>query len=241
MEPSELKIPRSTEQTRVVVLNRMQIPNLEYRTFDEKTVSLQKYQGKPLLINIWASWCSPCLVELADFREHAESLQTSGLNILALSVDGLADDKPRDVAAVSAAFEKLSVPFDGGLAEPRLVSMLERGPGLFLNRSDALPIPSSFLFDSQGKIAIIYTGPVKAAQLQADLELLDASKQELLAAATPFPGHWLNESSDPPASPAVAENSKDARKNSGLVYGVVAGLSALGVCWILYFVRARRR
>lgn len=236
LKPSEMKIPRSSEQTRLIVLNRMQGPDAEFQTFDEKTASLEKYEGKPLLINLWASWCAPCLAELTEFGEHAEAFKKSGLKILALNVNGLADDNPRDVAAVRMAFEKLSLPFDGGLATPRLVSMLERGPGMFLNRNASLPIPSSFLFDSQGKIAIIYTGPVNASQLQADLSLLNASNKELLAATTPFPGHWLDElSADQTVGSRAPPGRKAANGTYPLLYGVLAVLMALGLSLILYF------
>lgn len=51
----------------------------------ENTVHLASYRGHPVLVNFWATWCEPCIVELPSLLElHHEQ---PGLVILAVSVD----------------------------------------------------------------------------------------------------------------------------------------------------------
>lgn len=49
--------------------------------------SLNDYAGKPLLINLWATWCPPCRSEMAALQAMQSSLSPTGLIVLAISVD----------------------------------------------------------------------------------------------------------------------------------------------------------
>lgn len=51
------------------------------------TVSLRDYKGDIILLNIWATWCAPCEVEMPSMQRLHESLGPSGLKIVAVSVD----------------------------------------------------------------------------------------------------------------------------------------------------------
>ncbi len=51
--------------------------------------STTEFLGKPVLINLWATWCAPCLQELGVLGQHSEALRSDGTNVLALNVDGL--------------------------------------------------------------------------------------------------------------------------------------------------------
>ncbi|NIP95059.1 MAG: TlpA family protein disulfide reductase, partial [Akkermansiaceae bacterium] len=66
--------------------------------------------GKPVLLNLWASWCAPCLVELGGLRDREGEIREAGIEVVALSVDGLGDERGNRAAA-SAALEKLNFPF----------------------------------------------------------------------------------------------------------------------------------
>jgi peroxiredoxin len=45
-------------------------PDFTLKTFDGKTVSLSDYEGKPVVLNFWASYCHPCREEFPLFRDQ---------------------------------------------------------------------------------------------------------------------------------------------------------------------------
>jgi peroxiredoxin len=62
-------------------------PNFVLRDLSGKSISLKDYAGKPIVLNFWATWCPPCLLEMPWFEESARKYAESGLTILGLSVD----------------------------------------------------------------------------------------------------------------------------------------------------------
>lgn len=48
------------------------MPDLQLATLDERPVSLSSYEGRPIVLNLWASWCPPCRREMPVF-EQAQS------------------------------------------------------------------------------------------------------------------------------------------------------------------------
>ena len=51
------------------------------------TVSLRDYEGNIILLNIWATWCVPCEVEMPSMQRLHELLGPRGLKIVAVSID----------------------------------------------------------------------------------------------------------------------------------------------------------
>jgi thiol-disulfide isomerase/thioredoxin len=52
-----------------------------------KPVSLKDYAGKPVVVNFWATWCPPCLLEMPWFEQLANRYSGTGLTVLGLSTD----------------------------------------------------------------------------------------------------------------------------------------------------------
>ena len=64
-----------------------------------------------VLLNLWASWCKPCLQELAELTAGGADLQAAGLDLVALSVDGIDGQPSPSAAELDALLERLKFPF----------------------------------------------------------------------------------------------------------------------------------
>ncbi len=55
------------------------------------TVTLDEFEGKTILLNVWATWCGPCVAEMPALQRLHEALGDQGLTIVAVSVDDAVD------------------------------------------------------------------------------------------------------------------------------------------------------
>ena len=62
-------------------------PDFELTTLDGKRVKLSDYRGKAVLLNFWATWCSPCKVEMPWFVDMQNRYGNDGLVILGVAMD----------------------------------------------------------------------------------------------------------------------------------------------------------
>ena len=161
-------------------------PDWELEDLDGSARSLSDFRGAPLALNVWATWCPPCRVELRDFQRNLEGLERAGLNVVAVSVD-----EPGSVAEVAAFARSERLRFPVLFADRGFVtaySVLKRN--LFNLRSD-LQIPTTFLLNRDGFIERIYQGRVEAERLLRDMEFLNEPAEARLARALPFEGRFF--------------------------------------------------
>jgi cytochrome c biogenesis protein CcmG/thiol:disulfide interchange protein DsbE len=64
-------------------------PAFRARTVDgsNRIRSLEDYRGKVLVLNIWATWCEPCKVEMPSFEQLHRQMRDTNLRIVAVSID----------------------------------------------------------------------------------------------------------------------------------------------------------
>lgn len=64
-------------------------PGFSAMTVDQKPVTktLDDYRGQVVLINIWATWCAPCRVEMPSIEKLHNAYAAKGLKVVAISVD----------------------------------------------------------------------------------------------------------------------------------------------------------
>jgi len=62
-------------------------PDFELTSLDGKRVKLSDYRGKAVLLNFWATWCSPCKVEMPWFVDLQKKYADEGLVVVGVAMD----------------------------------------------------------------------------------------------------------------------------------------------------------
>ena len=61
-------------------------PDFQFQSPDGQDISLSDLQGEPVLINFWATWCPPCVLEMPYIQEIYEEWSDAGLILLAINM-----------------------------------------------------------------------------------------------------------------------------------------------------------
>ena len=109
-------------------------------------VSLAKWQGKVVLLNLWATWCTPCRKEMPDLADLQRQLGGADFEVVALSID-------RKGAAASQAFLT-----DVGAGSLALYIDVDSAS---LQALQALGLPATLLIDRKGLEAGRLLGPAQ--------------------------------------------------------------------------------
>jgi thiol-disulfide isomerase/thioredoxin len=130
------------------VINRShrgsEIPDFVLKDASGKELSLTGLKGKPLLINLWATWCAPCVEELPALNRLAAK-RAGTLKVLTVSQD-------MGQAEKVAAFLKDRAP----LLEPWLDP-----ENALTDHYDTTILPTTIYYDAQGREVWRYVGPRK--------------------------------------------------------------------------------
>jgi thiol-disulfide isomerase/thioredoxin len=113
-----------------------QAPKAVFTGADGRDVTLTDFAGRPLLVNIWATWCAPCKAEMPTLDALAV-LEEGSVSVIAVSQD-LEGRTP-----VRAFFDK------AGIAN--LEPYTDRDNALLSAFDNNIALPTTILYDSQGR------------------------------------------------------------------------------------------
>ncbi len=130
-----------------------QVPNFSWKDSTGKTVDIDSYRGRVLLINFWATWCGPCKRELPDLI--AISRETAGSNITIIGVS--TDRGAGALQDVGSFVAEHGIPYQIVLSNEELETAF----------GNIRAIPTTFIVNPAGKIVqTIVGGRSKDAFLQ---------------------------------------------------------------------------
>jgi thiol-disulfide isomerase/thioredoxin len=132
-------------------------PDFSLEALNGKTMRLSDFRGKAVLLNFWATWCSPCKIEMPWFVDLQKEYGSQGLQIVGVAMD---DSSKEDIAK----FAK-----DMGVNYPILIGKEAVG-----DEYGGVPaLPESFLIARDGRIVDRIIG------LKGKAEIEDAVKKAL--------------------------------------------------------------
>ncbi|MFO8045798.1 MAG: TlpA disulfide reductase family protein [Halomonas sp.] len=128
-----------------------ELPDLTLETLDGEAIHLRELQGETVVLNLWATWCPPCLRELPLL---AEADARDGVSVVVAN-------QGEELLQVLRYLDEQGLAFRYPLLDPRqeLMVLLE-APGL----------PTTLLFDASGRAVERHVGELSRAQLGAWLD-----------------------------------------------------------------------
>jgi len=128
------------------------IPTIRLPALDGSTVELPSaYAGRPLVVNLWASWCGPCIEEMPELDRYAASQGANGTQVVGIALD--------DAVAVEAFLKRIPVRY------PILLD--EAGPrdaGVQLGNPKGV-LPYTALISADGRLIKQKIGPFQHGEI----------------------------------------------------------------------------
>ncbi|WP_030803952.1 TlpA family protein disulfide reductase [Streptomyces sp. NRRL S-337] len=145
--------------------DRQPAPDLSGETTTGKQLDVADYKGKVVILNVWGSWCGPCIAEAPNFAKVAKETKGKGVQFLGINT------RDSQKSQATSFEEEHKVPYPS-LFDPTGRLML-RFPKGSLNPQS---IPSTIAIDRHGKIAARSIGPLTEDELRSMVKPLIAEK-----------------------------------------------------------------
>ncbi|MCZ6530438.1 MAG: redoxin domain-containing protein [Chloroflexi bacterium] len=127
-------------------------PDFSLFNLEGEQITLSELRGHPVMINLWATWCAPCRIEMPHIQDRFERYANEGFIVLAVDFD-------EPAGLVEEFRDELGLTFDVLLDPGAEVQELYR------NRS----YPSTFFVDENGVIQVQHIGLMTEGQLDENL------------------------------------------------------------------------
>lgn len=124
------------------------LPDLQLATLDERPISLGAYAGRPVVLNLWASWCPPCRREMPVFEQAQKELSDIAIVLV---------NQGESARQAQAFLDEEGLKLTDVLLDPASTAMQAlRSRGL----------PTTLFFDAQGRLVDSHLGEITMASLK---------------------------------------------------------------------------
>lgn len=118
---------------------------------DGTSMTLADMKGTPLVVNMWATWCKPCVKEMPAFDEVAGTVE--GVRIVGVNVADDAEDAAKFAADLGVSYEQFTDP-TGSLSDAFGVTGL----------------PATAFIGADGTVVEVHSGAMTADELRARID-----------------------------------------------------------------------
>ena len=124
--------------------------------------SLEVFRGKVVILDIWATWCGPCRMEIPDFIRLQDKYRDQGLEIVGVSIDPIAA-QGGGAAAVGPFMQKYGINYSIWMVtNPAALGRFPPGQG----------IPTTYVLDRDGRVVRTYVGAQPRSVFESDIKQL---------------------------------------------------------------------
>ncbi len=122
------------------------MPELNFVNYKNRKLNLESFRGKVILLNIWATWCAPCLEEMPALDRLQAMLGGADFEVVALSID------VGPMNFIEDFYEKL---------ELRSLAIYHDSTGSASSKLSTNGIPATYLINREGKGLGSVLGPIE--------------------------------------------------------------------------------
>jgi thiol-disulfide isomerase/thioredoxin len=130
-----------------------------------KTISVDDFAGKVVVVNVWGQWCAPCRTEITQLQKVYDATRAQGVAFLGIDVR----DNNRDAAKDFIVDRKVTFP---SIYDPSMRTMIAFG-----GKYPTTVIPSTVVLDRQHRVAAVFLRELLAEDLQPVVERLAAEPE----------------------------------------------------------------
>lgn len=112
------------------------LPDVRFTDGEGRPLSLADFRGRPILLNVWATWCGPCRKEMPALERLQVPLGPSNLLVLPLSIDR------QGAAAVKQFYGELGL---------KVLGVYVDASGNAMRELNAVGVPTTLMIDREGR------------------------------------------------------------------------------------------
>ena len=185
----DFHVPSYSLATSNLLVQPFPLPPLTYETSAGDKLDLTATTEQPILVNLWAEWCAPCLKELSEWHENRKLLEDAGIKVLAISVD--VNSEPGKESSENEPAKKLTelgVDFESGTASEAMIEIVQMVHDSVYDHYQRIPVPTSLLINENGELVGIYKGGVSVQRIVEDVKRY---KNPDADSRLPHAGRWI--------------------------------------------------
>jgi thiol-disulfide isomerase/thioredoxin len=130
-------------------------PQINRVDLDGHRVDLKSLHGKVVLLNFWATWCAPCLIEMPAFSAWQQQYVAQGLQVVGISMDD-------DAAPVRQLVARLNAKYPIAMGDAKLG---EKYGGV-------MGLPLTYLIDRNGVVRMRFQGETDLKTIERQLQTM---------------------------------------------------------------------